>query len=200
MSEPYEDRQVGGLWRLTGEKGSGWVRWTPDKSRSPVWEYLAEAIADFRAPCENAGPSCELWLKEEALDEFPETVTWVLFDEGVVQGFFAICSSTFSMALPASGGGAPQTVTKPCVKVVWICRRDKEEGGSVPGAALFRQALYQAKEMGGDGNLLLLVEPFNEWMATLLKLHYPQLRDADQGQLWMPLDLENGFPSPDAQR
>lgn len=165
------------------EEREGWVRWTPAVARSRGWEDLAEAVEDFRAPCEGAGSACERWLKEESLDEWPRTVTWVMFHAGLVQGFFAICSSSINITMPDG-----KKEMWPCSKIVWLSRRDRREGGKFKGQTLFMQAASRAGEVGEiQGNVALVIEPFDDRIAKLLELRHEFLRTANQGQLWLPL-------------
>jgi hypothetical protein len=184
------------------EKGDreGWVRWTPEIAESRAYEDLAEAIDDFRAPCEVAGMECEKWLKNAALSDYPNTVTWVLFHAGLVQGFFVICSGTITIERPGTSDGEPaKTEMWPSSRIVWLCRRDKHEGGKFEGRTFFRQAWARAVEVGKiQGNAALVIEPFDDRIARILELRYDFFRTADQGQLWLPLYAQDGTGAPAA--
>jgi hypothetical protein len=171
---------------MVSEKREGWVRWRPEIAESTVWEDLAEAIADFEPPCNEAGEECAGWLKEQSLLDYPFTATWVLFHASRVHGFFAISSNILSIDYtnsPRESGVAKENW--PCSQIKWLCKR---EGGKFRGATIFKQAAYTAKRVAMfQGNVALVIEPFDDPTAALLQERHEFLRTAEQGQLWLPL-------------
>ncbi len=168
----------------------GWTRWEPAIAKSANWT-LAEAIRAFEPPDYVAGRECARWLKEESLVDYPHTITWVLCNAGVIEGFFAICSGVFELELPHSRPEDDvQSVKWPCSVIKWMCRRGghRPGGGEYDGRPIINQAIARAKAVGKtQGNVALVIEPFDEVIAGKLLKRHEFLRMARQGQLWMPL-------------
>jgi hypothetical protein len=169
------------------KKTEGWIRWGPAAAGSAAWDDLAEAVETFEAPCNDAGEACERWLKEEALDNYPHTATWVLFNAGLIHGFFAICSGVVKISYP-NGADKQAEVEKenwPCSQIKWLSKR---EGGKFRGRSIFRQATIRALEVAAlQGNVALVIDPYDDETAALLHERHSFFRTADQGQLWVPL-------------
>lgn len=182
---------------MTEDNREGWIRWEPGEANRN--EMLKAAVEEFEPPCKDVGEaSAELlmegkdageaaakWLMEESLADHPHSVTWVLYNSNRVQGFFAICSSSLTVTLPAEGNLEEASVTWPCSKILWLCKR---EGSKFDGRILFRQAAARASEVARlQGNVALVIEPYDDGVAERLISRHKFIRAADQGQLWLPL-------------
>ncbi|HWJ43364.1 MAG TPA: hypothetical protein VNR67_08020 [Solirubrobacterales bacterium] len=178
---------------MVQDKKNAWIHWRPEIADAAGWEDLAEAIQDFEPPCNEAGEECALWLKEHSLEDFPLTATWVLFLNGIVHGFFAMSSSSFTISNPhPSRPEEVVTETWPCSQIKWLCRRNQ---GKFIGRTFFDQAVYTADRVAKlQGNVALVIEPFDDVIAGILTERHHFLRTADQGQLWIPLYPEEDFP------
>jgi len=170
-------------------ESNGWTRWDTT-ARSADWT-VANAVETF-APLKNDdGEECGRWLKEESLNDYPHTVTWVLCNGGVLEGFFAMCSGTLELELPRTDPREEiESVQWPCSVIKWMCRRDgkRPDGTEYDGLPIINHAIYRAKEVAThQGNVALFIEPSNPVIAEKLLGQYPFLRRVKEGQLWMPL-------------
>jgi hypothetical protein len=177
----------------------GWTRWDEATAKSANWA-VANAVADFEPLKNDDGEECARWLKEEALKDYPLTVTWVLCNGGVLEGFFAMCSGTLELELPRlEPNEGIQTVKWPCSVIKWMCRRDGErpDGTEYDGLPLINHAIYRAKEVAKyQGNAALFIEPANSVVAGKLLDQYAFLRQVKEGQLWIPLFDEHQLLMP----
>jgi len=177
---------------MVKDEKSGWIRWRPEIAKTAVWDDLAEAIDQFEPPCNKAGEDGAAWLKEHSLRDFPLTATWVLFHNSVVHGFFAMSSNAFSVSSPSPAN--PEELVKekwPCSQIKWLCRRNK---GKFIGRTFFDQAVFTAYRVAQlQGNVALVIEPFDDEIAGILTKRYDFFRTAEQGQLWIPLYPEEEF-------
>ena len=176
------------MWYLAPveQKIEGWTRWQPLHADSAAWDDLAEAVEAFEPPCNPAGEECAEWLKEQALHDYPHTATWVLFKSGLIEGFFAISSGLLEISYPDSGqDGEVEKEKWPCSQIKWLCKRDR---GKFHGRSMFMQAAFQASEVAKlQGNVALVIDPFDSKTAAVLERRHEFLRRSDQGQLWLPL-------------
>jgi hypothetical protein len=171
---------------MVQDNKDGWIRWRPEIAESAAWEDLAEAVEGFEPPCNEAGEECARWLKEQSLLDYPFTATWVMFHNGIVHGFFAMSSNTFNVSYPSGEeGGVGGKEKWPCSQIKWLCKREQ---GKFLGVTLFEQAVYTADRVAQfQGNVALVIEPFDDVVAEILESRLTFLRRAEQGQLWMPL-------------
>lgn len=169
-----------------GDEPDGWVPWVPSNAKSANWS-LPEAIEAFEPLEYEAGSACADWLKEAALLQWPQTVTWVLFRNGLIEGFFAMRSGIVELDLPGPGAGDDHSdpIVRPCSVVEWLCRR---RGDEFDGGRLINQAIYRAREVGKtQGNIALVIEPFDRTIAKILRREHDYLKETAQGHLWLPL-------------
>lgn len=168
----------------------GWTRWDEATAKSANWT-VANAVKAFEPLNNDDGEECARWLKEDALNDHPHTVTWVLCNGGVLEGFFAMCSGTLELELPVTSPGEEVgSVQWPCSVIKWMCRRDghRPDGSLYDGLPIINHAIYRAKEVAKhQGNVALFIEPSNAVIAEKLLQQYPFLRRVKEGQLWMPL-------------
>lgn len=183
---------------MADENRTGWIRWRPEIAESAAWADLAEAVEEFEPPCNEAGEECARWLKEQSLSDYPFTATWVMFHNGLVHGFFAMSSNTFTIRyLSSSEEGGDARERWPCSQIKWLCRHDQ---GKFLGRVIFEQAAYTAQRVTEfQGNVALVIEPFDDTIAEILESKLKFLRRADQGQLWIPLhrDADLSFAATD---
>jgi hypothetical protein len=182
------------MWMLAGDEVDGWVQWVPTIAKSANWS-LSEAIEAFEPLEYEAGSACARWLKESALLQWPQTVTWVLFRNGLVEGFFAMRSGIVELDLPKTGpGDSADAIIRPCSVVEWLCRR---RGDEFDGRPLINQAIYRAREVGKtQGNIALVIEPFNATIGKILLAEHDYLSETAQGHLWLPLYEPNDLLMP----
>lgn len=168
----------------------GWTRWEPSLAKSANWT-VAKAIEDFRPPENEDGEECARWLQENALYDYPQTITWVKCNGGVLEGFFAICSGTMELELPhPKPSDEIKSSKRPCSVIKWLCRRGgkRPDGTEYDGLPIINHAIYRAREVADlQGNVALFIEPANDEIATKLLERYEFLRRANEGQLWIPL-------------
>lgn len=180
------------------EHTDGWTRWDPSIAKSANWT-LSNAVRDFQPLDNEDGEECARWLKEQSLDDYPLTVTWVLCAGGKIEGFFAMCSGVMELELPHSTpNDEVRSVKWPCSVIKWMCRHGGERpgGGEYEGAPIINHAIYRAREVATyQGNVALFIEPSNPVIAQKLLEQHTFLRQAQQGQLddrqlgqlWVPL-------------
>jgi hypothetical protein len=165
------------------DQREGWIRWRPELAESGKYEHIVEAIDAFVPPCNLAGDACDTWLKENSLDDYPYTATWILYTQGMLHGFFALRSSVIAMTF--NDRGKEWTQPLPCSQIAWLCKRD---GGKFHGRAIINSAIGRALEVAQiQGNVALVIEPFDEDVAELLQSRHDFFRAAEHGHLWMPL-------------
>jgi hypothetical protein len=165
------------------DQREGWIRWRPELAESGEYEEVAEAIEEFVPPCNIAGETCGEWLKTSALRDYPYTATWILYHQGMIHGFFALRSSVISTTI--QDGGREWKEPLPCSQVVWLCKRD---GGKFHGRAIINAAIGRAQEVAAvQGNVALVIEPFDDDVAELLQSRHEFFRAAEHGHLWVPL-------------
>jgi hypothetical protein len=168
-----------------GNAADGWVPWTPATAESAD-QGLSEAIQAFEPLPNEAGSACARWLRESSLMQWPQTVTWVLHRNELIEGFIAMRSGIVELDLPrAKVWEQGETIPWPCSVVEWMCRR---EGEDFDGKRLINQAIYRARQVGEtQGNVALVIEPFNPRIREILLNEHDYLRRTRQGHLWLPL-------------
>jgi hypothetical protein len=161
---------------------------------------VAEAIEAFEPLKNDDGEECARWLKEMSLIDYPHTVTWVLCNAGVLEGFFAMCSGVMELELPHTlPSDEVQSVKWPCSVIKWMCRRDgkRPDGTEYDGLPIINHAIYRAREVAKhQGNVALFIVPSNEVIARKLLEEHEFLRQVKQGQLWVPLFEEDDLLYP----
>jgi hypothetical protein len=164
----------------------GWVQWIPATEKSAD-KGLSKAIQDFEPLPNEAGSACARWLKESSLMQWPQTVTWVLYRNGLVEGFIAMRSGIVELDIPRKKVWEKgETVPWPCTVVEWMCRR---AGDDFDGKRLINQAIYKATQVGEtQGNAALVIEPFSPRIREILLREHDYLRRTGQGHLWLPLN------------
>lgn len=130
---------------------------------------------DRRSPNPPHGP---IWLKQSRSSNPP--------------------ANTFTIRyLSSSEEGGDARERWPCSQIKWLCRHDQ---GKFLGRVIFEQAAYTAQRVTEfQGNVALVIEPFDDTIAKILESKLKFLRRADQGQLWIPLhrDADLSFAATD---
>lgn len=163
----------------------GWFRWRPGREQNWVYEDIARAIEGFQPVDRGAGSAAAEWLKKEAIGDYPATATWLFYENGRVEGFFAIRSGNFVSQerrrdrLPGRG------ILKPASDITWICKHAEAE---IPGQILIMRAVSIAMKVAKlQGNVALVINPYDEATAALLQRKYSFLNTARSGQLFLPV-------------
>jgi hypothetical protein len=187
---------------MSQEQTDGWIRWDETTAKSANWN-VTEAVQAFEPVQNEDGEECARWLKEAALYDYPRTITWVLCNAGVLEGFFAMCSGTLELELAHSRPNEEsQSVKWPCSVIKWMCRRHgkRPDGTEYDGLPIINHAIYRAKEVAEhQGNVALFIEPSNPTIAGKLEHQYPFLRRVNEGQLWMPIFDEHQLLVPNPE-
>jgi hypothetical protein len=172
----------------------GWYRWTPARAARPSYSAIARAVEEFVPLGLEAGFRAAEWLKTEALDDHGATVTYVLADNGRVDGFIAVASTQIELLerdfeafdLPVTAGSSR---ARGATLLRWLARHQESPAGT--GRKLFRFASAIAKEVAErQGSIGLLVEPFNEMESEVWQERYGLRhlgRSGGRPKLWLPL-------------
>jgi hypothetical protein len=168
-----------------GDAADGWVPWIPATAESAD-TGLTDAIGTFEPLNYIAGAAGARWLKESSLMQWPQTVTWVLYRDGLIEGFIALRSGIVELPLARARVWEKQVTYRwPCTVVEWMCRRD---GDAFDGKRLINQAIYRAREVGKtQGNVALVIEPFDAKIKEILLKEHDYLSPTGQGHLYLPL-------------
>lgn len=173
------------------EEHTGWYRWRPQNAESAAYEEIAEGVSTFEPVDNEAGHAGATWLKEASLLDYPSTATWLLYDGGRLHGYFAICSSSFQLRDGEQKDGIKKLLSRgesrrePCSEIIWFCRH---RDSAFKGRSIFLQAAYVAQQVAAiQGNIAMVVNPYDDATAKLLQERYNFLRSTKQGALWYPL-------------
>jgi hypothetical protein len=171
----------------------GWYRWTPELASDARNEALADGISAF-VPLENqAGVAAADWLKAKALATYPSVVTYVLWQDGIVQGFVALCATTVKLSdrqrSRLTGASVPLTPIQPATLVAWLARH---RDASASGGHLLSYAVHIALQVRDlQGSVALVLDPWDEESAQAWMAQYGFRWSAPEGgarrKLWIPL-------------
>jgi hypothetical protein len=170
------------------------IQWNPKSSRVPE---LRAAVAGFEPVDIPAGKRNAKFLKEEALDNHPSTVTHLHLKDGKLEGFFALSSGTAKLiqsdARPPVGQGDRELVLSPRQPVAHIAWIGRSRDSSVKGSELLALAAGIALEVveAGQGQLALSLDAFDEATADMWVKNFGFNRSLDfDGRipLWRSLD------------
>lgn len=181
---------------IAAKEIEGWLRWRPEFIDSAAYEEVVEAVHNFKPVDNEAGHMSARWLKEEALTDDQMTGTWLFYRGQRLQGYVCICSgnltlhddgraNAFRRRLKALPGVRYAGELVPASKIRWMGRHVE---GSYGGEVLLNHASRVAKEVAGwQGNMALVVDPYDDATAEFLQDKYSFLRSARHGQLWLLL-------------
>jgi hypothetical protein len=170
------------------------VQWNLKSSRIPE---LRAAVAAFEPVNLPAGERNARFLKEEALDNHPSTVTHLHMKNGKLEGFFALSSGTAKLIQsdqrPPVGEGDRELVLSPRQPVAHIAWIGRSRNSDVRGSELLALAAGVALEVieAGQGQLALSLDAFDPATADMWVKHFGFNRSLDfEGRipLWRSLD------------
>jgi hypothetical protein len=162
-------------YEFQADYGERWVRWTPEKAhREPA---LGKAVEAFESVDNAAGRRCAEWLRSEALDNHPSTVTHLLVVDGEVHGYFALCSGHARLSQRdrerAVGDERAHgfTPVQPVAHVAWLAKRRHTH---VSGLEIMARAAGVALEVidTGQGQIALSLNAFDDRTARMWRARY----------------------------
>jgi hypothetical protein len=164
----------------------GWFRWRPGREKQLAFADIARAVEEFEPVPRDAGYAAANWLKNEALRDYPATATWLNYENGRVEGFFAIRSGNFQLKEKATHRLPGPGILKPASQIVWMCKHAK---AGIRGDRLISRATGVAIEVAAvQGNIALVINPYDGPTAKMLHDKYAFLRcEGRSGQLWLPV-------------
>jgi hypothetical protein len=171
------------------ERDRGWFLWTPDKTESPNnWVYgdIAQAVDAFEPVDRPTGHIAARWLKNEGLKTYPESETWLLYEQGRLEGFFSIRKS----GLLVTGKKLPLRRTKPACEITYLCKGSHSD---IEGDRLIGRAAVVAAQMWRKRDITLILDPHDVETAKFLCRKYVFWEvTPDYKHLWMPLSIRKG--------
>jgi len=174
----------------------GWYRWRRQYADDIAYADIAEAIEAFRPIDNPAGHDSARWLKQYSADDYPSTATWLFYEDRRVHGFFSICSGNvqlhddgrkrgFRRVISGLPGRRYAGLLEPASEIRWWGRHVES---TITGRELLEQATLVATEVAEiQGNIALVIDPYDEATAKMLLDQYDFFRSAKHGQLWLPL-------------
>lgn len=186
---------------MTEDQGEFWYRWRPAFAESAAYEDIAEAIENFEPVNNDAGRAAAHWLKHSALDDYPSTATWLAYRDQRIEGYFAICSTELTLYerqrkrhLRRRGRRREHVLhpQQPASLITWLGKHAK---ATMSGTAILRHAAYIASQVAElQGNIALVVDPYDESTGEFWLERYSFLRSAKPGRLWIPLHDDEDEP------
>jgi hypothetical protein len=183
-------------------ESTGWFRWRQQYADDVAYADIAEAIKRFRPVAkkgEKAGSDSALWLMEYSADDYPSTATWLFYRDQKVHAFFSICSGNvqlhddgqsrfFRRLISGLPGRRYAGLLEPASEIRWFGRHIESD---VTGKEVLEQATLIATEVAEiQGNIALVIDPYDDATAEMLLKQYKFLRSAKHGQLWLPLQRQ----------
>lgn len=179
------------------QQGEYWYRWRPEFAESAAYADIAEAVDHFEPVDNDAGRAAAAWLKNSALGDYPSTATWLAYHNQRIEGFFAICSSEVTLYerqrkkhLGREGRSREHRLhpQQPASLITWL---GKHVNAAMAGDSILHYAAYIATQVAEQqGNIALVLDPFDEETAEFWRDRYSFLRSAKAGRLWIPLHDE----------
>jgi hypothetical protein len=167
------------------EKDRCWFHWRPGRESEWVYDDIKKAVDEFKPVPNKAGAAAASWLRDGALAGFPATVTWLYYDNARVEGFFSICSGNFAVREGIKGILPGGGTLKPASEITWLCKHAEAEKD---GRWLISRAAVIALEVARvQGNIALIINPYDNETADFLIRKHSFLASARAGQLWLPL-------------
>jgi hypothetical protein len=160
---------------------SGWYSWTPAHAESPLYADIATAVQAFQPMPYPGSQAAARWLKENSLEQYPGTTTYLLIGEGRLDGFVALRTGSIVLKSDAK----PQSEFFGAIVIRWMAR-NREAAGKGEEMLSFATAL--ATDVGAKlGVAALLLKPFDDGEALLWKKKFGFMGSPESGYLWMPL-------------
>jgi hypothetical protein len=173
-----------------------WYRWRPEFAESAAYADIAEAVERFEPVANEAGYAAAEWLKQSSLDDYPSTATWLIYHRQRIEGYFAICSAEVKLygrqrKKHLERGQEREHELHPAQPASLITWLGKHAEADISGRVLIRQAAFVAREVAEwQGNIALVLDPYNEETAELWLERYSFFRSGKPGRLWLPLHEE----------
>ncbi len=173
----------------------GWYQWMPDNAEGVALPGLARAVAEFESVNTNAGHEASRWLREDALLDYPSTITYVLASGARIDGYFAIASGSVTLEQEHRREFAPEDsdyLPAPIQGASYIEWFARHRDGETPGRKIVLYALSVAQKVAHmQGTPVVVLDPYDHETATLLKERYTFRRSRTFGgndvRLWVPL-------------
>lgn len=164
----------------------GWFRWRPGREKQLGFEEIAQAVRDFEPVPHEAGFAAATWLKEVSLRDHPATATWLNYENGRIEGFFAIRSGSFRLKERATHRLPGRGIRKPASQIIWMCKHAEAQ---IRGDRLISRAVGIASDVAVlQGNIALVINPYDGATGKMLRDKYAFLHcEGRSGQLWLPV-------------
>lgn len=182
---------------MVQDQGEFWYRWRPAFAESAAYADIAEAVEGFEPVANDAGRAAADWLKYSSLDDYPSTATWLAYHDQRIEGFFAICSAEITLSerqrkerLGRGGRSHKHRLhpQQPASLITWLGKHAK---ATMAGDAIIRYAAYVATQVAElQGNIALVVDPFDGKTAEFWRKRYGFRSAKPEGRLWIPLHEE----------
>jgi hypothetical protein len=179
------------------DHGELWYRWRPEYAESAAYEDIAEAIENFEPVATEAGYAAADWLKNSSLDDYPSTATWIAYRNQRVEGYFAMCSAEVELYerqrkkyLHRESRHRKHRLhpRQPASLITWLGKHAKAQ---IHGEAIIHHAAYIASQVAElQGNIALVIDPYDDATSAFWQDRYSFLRSAQPGRLWIPLQEE----------
>ena len=174
-----------------------WRRWLPTDSDEDL-RAIGAAVEAFQAMDTDAGRDAEHWLKEQALNDHPSTVTWLYLLDGRLEGYYALSSTSVELTqrqrkkLTSWRRAHPLHPSQPASLIAWIA---KHREAQIPGELLVLHATFIAGQVSElQGNIALVLDPYDDDVGEMWRTRYgfntaagPDSSDGRK-RLWLPLD------------
>lgn len=174
-----------------------WYVWSPDLEDDPEYEKIAGAVEEFESLDTAPGRDATRWLREEALDNHPSTITRLMVLDDRVEGFYAISSAHIRLSQRHRKRALRNHRAhrlhpeQPASLIPWLAKRWDAKIDALP---LILHAAYIASEVAElQGNIALAIDPYDEDVAEIWTKRYgfrASSQDASEGKsrrLWLPL-------------
>jgi hypothetical protein len=176
-----------------------WFRWTPENAGSPLYRDLEDAISKFESLETPAGEASARWLRNDALSDYPSTITHVLKVEDQVDGFFAISSDRIELKkddrkrLPHRESSPIPSPFQGASLISWIARHRE---GTTYGQEIMLYAISIALKVARlQGTPVVVLDPLDkatepETTQRLMDRYSFRSAAAPDGggvRLWLPL-------------
>jgi hypothetical protein len=173
-----------------------WYQWSPANAENFAYADVASAVGEFESLDYPAGHAATAWLKEDALLNHPATLTYVLLQDGRIEGFFAIVSGSVTLKQSHRQELAPDqegyllSPTQGASVVAWLA---KHHEAVTPGYRLMDYAVSIALDVAKrQGTVAFVLDPYDDDSAAMWIREYGFKRSqtevrVGQRRLWLPL-------------
>jgi hypothetical protein len=177
-----------------------WYQWTPINASSPAYADVADGVDLFESLDTPAGRAATRYLREQSLQDYPSTVTYVYMVGDQVDGYFSLASGSVTLtqrhrkSLRSGQRDYPVSPTQGASLVAWLARH---RDGIVSGRKILVYALSIALQVARrQGTLAVVLDPFDDDTAEMWAGRYgfrrSQTRAGSDVRLWIPLHPKTG--------